>query len=173
MLRLAIDSGEVAAANDLAILLRDEGRLSEAVQVLEGAAAAGDQQALANIVELHLEAGNLTAAALAAEQYADEGRLDDAEGYYRWAAELGGLRAHSAYGQFLLAMRGDLDRAEVEFRQAEQHAEPGWAYALGRFLLDEGRTDEARYYLQIAVDAGDADAAAAIAELDGDDPMDD
>lgn len=189
MLRLAIDSGELAAANDLAVLLRDEGRLSEAIQVLAGAAAAGDPQALANIVQLHLETGNLTAAALTAEHHADEsrpdtivaladvraqqGRLDDAETYYRSALELGGLRAHTAYGQFLLTMRGDPDRAEAEFRQAEQHAEPGCAYTLGRFLLDEGRTDEARYYLRIAIDAGDSEAVLAMAELDGEDPMDD
>jgi tetratricopeptide (TPR) repeat protein len=189
MLRLAVENGEVAAANDLAILMRDEGRLAEAVQVLAHAAAAGDQQAAANIVELHLEAGDLAAAVVAAEQYADEnrpdtivaladvraqqGRADDAEGYYTWATRLGGLRAHTAYGQFLLAVRGDPARAEVEFRQAEQHAEPGWAYTLGRFLLDEGRADEARYYLQIAVDSGDTAAVAAMAELDGVDPTDD
>jgi tetratricopeptide (TPR) repeat protein len=189
MLRLAIDTGEVTAANDLAVLLRDAGRLSAAMQVLANAAAAGDSQALANIVQLHLEAGNLTAAVRVAEQHADEirpdtivaladvraqqGRLDDAEAYYRRGAELGGLRAHTAYGQFLLTMRGDPDRAEVAFRQAEQHTEPGWAYTLGRFLLDEGRTDEARYYLQVAIDAGDSAAAVALAELDGEDPMDD
>jgi tetratricopeptide (TPR) repeat protein len=189
VLRLAIDSGDAAAANDLAILLRDEGRLGEAVQVLATAAAAGDPQALANIIELHLEAGDLAAAAAAAERYADEsrpdtivaladvraqqGRLDDAEGYYRWAAELGGLRAHTAYGEFLQAVRGDPGRAEVEFREAERLAEPGWAYTLGRFLLDEGRGDEARYYLQIAVDAGDVAALDAMAELDGEDPTDD
>jgi tetratricopeptide (TPR) repeat protein len=189
MLRLAVENGEVAAANDLAILLRDEGRLGEAVQLLAYAAGAGDPQAAANIVALHLEAGDLASAAAAAEQNADEqrpdtivaladvraqqGRLEDAEGYYRWAAELGGLRAHTAYGQFLLAVRGDPARAEVEFRAAERHAEPGWAYTLGRFLLDEGRGDEARYYLQIAVDGGDAAASAAMAELDGEDPADD
>lgn len=189
MLRLAVEHGEVAAANDLAILMRDEGRLSEAVQMLAHAADAGDSQAASNIVELHLEAGDLAAAVTAAEQYADEhrpdtivaladvraqqGRIEDAEGYYRWAAELGGLCAHTAYGQFLLGTRGDPARAEVEFREAERHAEPGWAYTLGRFLLDEGRGDEARYYLQIALDSGDTAAAAAIVELDGEDPADD
>ena len=189
MLRLSVEHGEVAAANDLAILMRDEGRLSEAVQVLAYAADAGDMQAAANIIQLHLEAGDLPAAAAAAEAYADErrpdtivaladvraaqGRGDDAEGYYRRAAELGGLCAHTAYGQFLLSTRGDPARAEVEFRAAERHAEPGWAYTLGRFLLDEGRGDEARYYLQIAVDAGDTAAMAAMAELDGEDPTDD
>jgi tetratricopeptide (TPR) repeat protein len=189
MLRLAVEHGEVGAANDLAILMRDQGRLSEAVQMLGYAAAAGDLQATANIVELHLEAGDVAAAAAAAELYAEEnrpdtivaladvraqqGHHDEAEGYYQRAAELGGLRAHTAYGQFLLTVRGDAARAEVQFRAAERHAEPGWAYTLGRFLLDEGRGDEARYYLQIAVDAGDTAAVAAMGELDGEDPSDD
>jgi tetratricopeptide (TPR) repeat protein len=188
-LRLAVDSGEIAAANDLAILLRDQGRLREGVQLLEHAAAAGDPQAAANVVQLHLEAGDLLSAIATAEPYADEsrpdtivalgdvratqGRGDDAEALYRRACELGGLRAHTAYGQFLLTGRGDSAGAEREFRMAELHAEPGWAYTLGRFLVDEGRDDEARYYLQIAVDAGDAAAAEALAELDGEEPSDD
>jgi tetratricopeptide (TPR) repeat protein len=188
-LRLAVESGELAAANDLAILLRDEGRLREAVHLLAQVADAGDQQAAANVVQLHLEAGDLPSAIAAAERYADEtrpdtivaladaralqGRLVDAEALYRRAGELGGLRAHTAYGQFLLVARTDPAGAEREFREAERHNEPGWPYTLGRFLLDEGRADEARYYLQVAVDAGDTAALEAMAELDGEDPADD
>ncbi|OLT15774.1 hypothetical protein BJF78_16245 [Pseudonocardia sp. CNS-139] len=189
MLRLAVEHGETAAANDLAIMLRDEGRLAEAVHVLEIAANAGDSQAAANIIELRLEAGELGAAAAAAERYADErrpdtivaladvraqeGRFAEAEQLYRRAAVLGGLRAHTAYGQFLLAVAGDPARAETEFRAAERHNEPGWAYTLGRFLMDEGRADEARYYLQVAIDSGDDAALVAMQELDGEDPSDD
>jgi tetratricopeptide (TPR) repeat protein len=186
VLRLAVESGEIAAANDLAILLRDEGRLTEAVHVLEDAAAAGDLQAAANIVELHLEAGDVLSAMAAAEAYADErrpdtlvaladvrvqlGRFEEAESLYRRAGKLGALRAYTAYGQFLLAARGDAAAAERAFREAELHNEPGWAYTLGRFLLDEGRPDEARHYLQIAIDAGDHEAVTAMAELDGVEP---
>jgi hypothetical protein len=181
-LRLAVGSGDVPAANDLAILLRDEGRLVEAFRLLVDAAEAGDQLAAANLVELQLEAGDLPAAAAAAEQYASErrpdtilaladvrvqqGRFADADALYRRAAELGALRARTAYGQFL-AVSGDPAAAEREFREAERIAEPGWAFALGRFLADEGRLDEGRPYLQIAVDEGDEQALEALAELDG------
>lgn len=188
-LRLAVDSGELEAANDLAILLRDGGRFAEAVQVLVRAVQAGDPLAAANLVELHVEANDLPSALEAAERYADEAqpdsivaladvrvlqdRPDEAEAYYLRAAELGALRVHTAYGQFLLAVRGDPDAAEREFREAQRHAEPGSAYTMGRFLLDEGRGDEARGYLQFALDSGDRSAAEALAELDGADPADD
>ncbi|MHA6624749.1 tetratricopeptide repeat protein [Pseudonocardia sichuanensis] len=182
-LRLAVESGEISAANDLAILLRDEGRLQEALRLLGDALAAGDQLAAANLVELQLEAGDLPAAAETAEAYASDGRPDtlvaladvralqgrhdDADALYRRAGELGALRAHTAHAQFLLSARNDPVAAERAFREAERRAEPGWAFALGRFLLDEGRGEEARHYLQLAVDEGDETAVEALAELDG------
>lgn len=187
-LRLAVGSGEIAAANDLAILLRDEDRLAEAVQVLSRAAEAGDPQAPANLVELHLEDGDVPVAAIAAEAYLDEGRPDtvvaladvraaqgrpdEAADLYRRAGTLGALRAHTAYGQFLLSSYGDVDGAEQQFAEAVRHREPGWAYTMGRFLLDTGRPDEARGYLQQAIDSGDEEAAETLAALDGD-PTDD
>ncbi|MEJ3656024.1 tetratricopeptide repeat protein [Actinomycetes bacterium KLBMP 9759] len=188
-LRLAIDSGDVAASNDLAILLRDGDRFAEAVQVLTRAADAGDQLAPANVVELYLEAGDIRAAITAAERFHDErrpdtvvaladvraqqGLVDDADRLYARAAQLGALRAHTARGQFLLGVRGDPDGAEREFREAQRHNEPGWAYTLGRFLIDDGRPDEAREYLQIAIDQGDRDAVLTLDELNGEDPTDD
>lgn len=188
-LRLAVENGELAAANDLAILLRDGGRLGEAVQVLIRAADEGDAQAPANLVALHLEAEDLGSALSAAELYRSEDRPDtlvalaevralqqqddEAEALYRRAAQLGALRAHTAYGQFLLAVRGDVGGAEREFRDAGRRAEPGWAYTLGRFLYDDDRPEEAREYLQAATDAGDREAAETLAELDGEDPADD
>lgn len=182
-LRLAIEAGEIAAANDLGILLRDEGRLAEAVQVLERAADAGDPLAPANVVALLLEDGDLAGAAISAERFADAARpdtvlaladvrtaqvrFDEADELYREAGRLGALRAHTSYGQFLLA-RGDVDGAEREFVEARRHAEPGWAYTMGRFLVDVGRLDDARAYLQVGTDAGDREAAALLEELDGD-----
>ena len=181
-LRLAVRSGEVAAANDLAILLRDQNRLAEAIGVLELAAEAGDRQAPSNMVALHLEDGDLPSAVTAAERWADDtnsdsvlalaevrasqARIAEAESLYHRAAELGALRAHLAYGQFLLAARGDVDGAERQFAHARHHSEPGWAATTARFLLDEGRTDEASEYLRAAVDAGDGDAAQTLRNLD-------
>jgi TPR repeat protein len=188
-LRLAVAHGELAAANDLAILLRDRDRFGEAVQVLARAADAGDGQAAANLVAVHLEAGDLPTAVAVAESRADEarpdtlvaladvraaaGRADEAESLYRRACALGALRAHLAYGGFLVAVRRDLQGAEREFVAARQLGEPGWAYTLGRFLLDTGRPEQARGYLARAASTGDRAAAAAVAELDGVDPHDD
>ncbi len=188
-LRLAIDHGERVAANDLAILLRDDGRIGEAVQVLVRAAEEGDAQAAANVVAVHLENGDLAAAVTAAERYADdtrpdvvvaladvrsaESRFDEAERLYRHAGALDAVRAHTAYGQFLVGVRGDPAGAEREFHEARRHREPGWAWTLGRFLVDEGRPDEAREYLEVAAGAGDRDAAVLLEELDGIDPTDD
>lgn len=186
-LRLAIEAGELAAANDLGILLRDEGRLAEAVQVLERAADAGEPLAPANLVQLLLEDGDLPGAVISAERFADparpdtvlaladvraaQARFDEADDLYREAGRLGALRAHTAYGQFLLVSRGDVDAAEREFVEARRHAEPGWAYTMGRFLVDLDRVDDARVYLRIGADAGDRVAAELLAELDGEDDL--
>jgi tetratricopeptide (TPR) repeat protein len=188
-LRLAVEHGEVVAANDLAILLRDTDRLPEALHVLRHAAEGGDEQAPANLVALLLEAGDLITAAEAAERYADESRPDTivalgdvraaesrpdaAEQAYRRAIQLGGVRAHSAYGQFLLAAYGDAAGAEEQFRLAWRHNEPGWPYQLGRFLIDDGRGEEAREFLEVAAGWGDRDASDLLNELDGVDPADD
>ena len=188
-LRLAVTSGETVAANDLAILLRDTDRMAEAVHVLRHAAEGGDEQAPANLVAVYLEAGDLLAAAESAERYADEARPDTivalgdvraaesrpdaAEDAYRRAIQLGGVRAHSAYGQFLLAAYGDAAGAEEQFRLAWRHNEPGWPYQLGRFLIDDGRPEDAREFLEVAAGWGDRDASDLLNEIDGVDPADD
>ncbi|MGH3566030.1 MAG: tetratricopeptide repeat protein [Pseudonocardia sp.] len=188
-LRLAVGSGEVAASNDLAILLRGQGRFEEAVALLVRAADAEDPQAAANLITMLYEAGDVRTANEMAQRYCDDARPDtlvaladvraaqrrddEAEDLYRRAGELGALRAHTAYGVFLLVARADGEAAEREFREAGRHEEPGWAYTLGRFLLDDGRPDEARGYLQLALDTGDQAAVDALAELDDEDLTDD
>ncbi|MDT7579562.1 MAG: hypothetical protein QOK35_826 [Pseudonocardiales bacterium] len=187
--RMAVAHGELAASNDLAILLTGEGRLTEADPILRRAADAGDPQAAANLVELLHESGDLQAATRVAERYADEaqpdtlvaladvraaaGRADEAEELYRRAGALGALRAHSAYGGFLAVVRADTAAAEREFREAARHDEPGWQFGLGRFLVDDGRADEARPYIAAAAALGDDEAVTLLAEIDGEDPYDD
>ena len=187
--RLALEHGELAACNDFAILLAQENRLDEAVPLLERAAEAGDPQAAANLVELLYGCGDLRAALEAAERYADEnrpdtvvaladvraayGRVGEAENLYRRAAVLGALRAHGAYGSFLLSVRGDAAAAEREFQEAARHDEPGWQFTLGRFLVDDGRPAEARPYVAAAAALGDDEAVTLLAEIDGEDPYDD
>jgi tetratricopeptide (TPR) repeat protein len=187
--RLALRHGDLAASNDLAILIAGEGRLSEADALLRRAADAGDPQAAANLVELLHESGDLAGAIRVAERYADDarpdtlvaladvraaaGRADEAEELYRRAVALGALRAHGAYGGFLAAVRGDADAAERELREAGRHDEPGWQFALGRFLVDDGRAAEARPYVAAAAALGDGEAVTLLAEIDGEDPFDD
>lgn len=197
VLRLAMKAGELAAVNDLAILLCQRDRLAEAVALLTGAAEAGDPRAGANLSSVLLESGDLRRAAEAAEAYlhdarpdtfvalgdvrAVQGRADDAEQCYRRAIELGAMRAieqgavraHTAYGGFLLEVRGDVVGAEREHRIAAERGEPGWAVALGRFLLDDDRPDEAREYFQHALDHGDSSVLVVLAEIDGEDPYED
>ena len=187
--RLALEHGELAACNDFAILLTQQNRFHEAAPLLRRAADAGDPQAAANLVELLFGSGDLRAALQVAERYADEnrpdtvvaladvraayGRVDEAENLYRRAAVLGALRAHSAYGSFLLSVRGDAAAAEREFQEAARHDEPGWEFTLGRFLVDDGRPAEARPYIAAAATLGDDEAVTLLAEIDGEDPYDD
>jgi tetratricopeptide (TPR) repeat protein len=187
--RLALEHGELAACNDFAILLTQQNRFDEAVPLLQRAADAGDPQAAANLVELLYECGDLRAAIQVAERYADEtrpdtvvaladvraaaGRADEAEALYRRAAVLGAVRAHGAYAAFLLAFRRDAAAAERELLEAARHEEPGWRYALGRFLVDDGRAQEARPYIAEAAALGDEEAVTLLAEIDGEDPYDD
>src|SRR5215218_7248376 len=187
--RLALEHGELAACNDFAILLTQGGRFHEAAPLLRRAADAGDPQAAANLVELLIESGDLRAAVQVAERYADEGRpdtvvaladvraasgrADEAESLYRRAAVLGALRAHGAYGSFLLYVRGDAAAAEREFQEAARHDEPGWQFTLGRFLVDDGRAAEGRPYVAAAAALGDVEAVTLLAEIDGEDPYDD
>jgi Flp pilus assembly protein TadD len=187
--RLALEHGELAACNDFAILLARRNRTDEAVPLLRRAADAGDPQAAANLVELLYQSGDLQAALQVAERYADEarpdtivaladvraamGRMDEAEALYLRAVVLGALQAHIAYAAFLLVVRGDPIAAERELQEAALRDEPGWQFALGRFLVDDGRPAEGRPFVAEAAALGDDEAATLLAEIDGEDPYDD
>ena len=173
-LRLAVDSGEVVAANDLAILLRDTDRLAEALHVLRHAAEDGDEQAPANLVGAAPGGGRRSSRPPRRRRGTPTSR-DRTRSWrsatcglrrasprprrqaYRRAIELGGVRAHTAYGLFLLTAYGDASGAEEQFRVAWRHNEPGWPYMLGRFLVDDGRPEEAREFLEAAAGWGDRD----------------
>ena len=189
MLRLAIDSGDLSAANDLAILLRDADRAGEAVHVLvqagrrgravrrrqPGGAAPGGGQPAGR--DRRRPSGTPTRAAR--RPWSRWPRCGPSRTTWtRRSACTGGpassgrcARTPPTAGSCSRS-RGDWAGAEREFREAERRAEPGWAYTLGRFLLDDGRPDEARGYLQLAAEAGDNTAAETLIELDGD-PTDD
>lgn len=183
----AVAAGDLVATNDYGVFLRDRGRPHEAAHVLRRAARAGDELAPSNLVAVYLEElDDLASARRVAEAYADErrpstlvgladvrlatGRAGDAERLYRRAAELGAHRGHVYYGWFLQDTRGDLAGAEREYRLAQRAGEPGWAYNLGRFLLDTGRAEEGQQLLEYAAYWGDAEAAAL---LDADPSTDD
>ena len=185
-LRLAVDNGDLTAANDLAILLRDEDRSGEAVLVLARAADAGEPYAGANLVELHLDAGNLGAATEAAERYAHESRPDTlvalAEVRTQQSRlgeaerrpprrELGARRGHTACGSCCCWCGGTGRVTNARSARPSGGRDRAGLHA-GSFLLDDGRADEARIYLQIASESGDGTAAETLIDLDGD-PTDD
>ncbi len=189
--RTAIATGQVGVANDLAVLLADRGHTGEAAQLLEWAVQSGDPVAPMTLVEVWLVVpGGVAPAITAAERLADPARpntlvalarvrtaarrYDEAEDLYRSACQRGAHRAHIHYGWFLQDVRSDQVAAEREYLLARQADEPGWALALGRFLLDVDRRPEARSYLELAALWGDREAAALVdTELDGIDPTDD
>ena len=70
-------------------------------------------------------------------------------------------------------LTADTDPAEDQFRLAWRHNEPGWPYQLGRFLIDDGRPEDAREFLEVAAGWGDRDASDLLNEIDGVDPADD
>jgi Flp pilus assembly protein TadD len=187
---LAVSGGDVAAMNSFGVFLRHRNRLKEAERMLLRAAEAGDDMAPVNLVEVQWEGvGDPRVATRTAERWADEsrpttllglayaracdGRYDEAEVLYRRAAELGGYRGHIEYAMFMQEARDDVDAAEREFQAAGEAQEPGWALAYGRFLVDCGRKNESREYLEHAAYWGDLEALRLIEELDTGDAYDD
>jgi Tfp pilus assembly protein PilF len=183
--RVALTTGDAEVMHDFGSFLRDRVRHREAEQMLRRAARAGSARAVVALVALQwYDLDDPPAATATAEHWADEarpttlvglalvraaaGRYDDAERYYRRAAELGGDRAHLEYASFLQVVRGDLEGAERELAAAEQAQEPDWALVFGQFLAEVGRTEEARAYLRHAAHWGSEDAENLLLELDTD-----
>jgi len=108
------------------------------------------QEAFNTLLRLHPNSAR--AQELRARNYLGQQRDDLAEPLFRSALKLspGLAGVHLALGRILLESRGDLDRAEREFR-AEARLRPGDAEAawrLGSVLLKKGQTREALAELQ-------------------------
>ena len=109
-----------------------------------------------------------------ADVRAATGRADEAEALYRRAAVLGALRAHGAYGMFLLAVRGDAAAAEREFREARVARRARVAVHAGPVpgRRRPPRRGPARTSPRPRA-LGDDEAVTLLAEIDGEDPYDD
>ncbi|MFI9382106.1 tetratricopeptide repeat protein [Kutzneria sp. NPDC052558] len=181
--REAIANGDLSALNDYGLFLRLEGRFAEAISVLSRSAEFGDDLAPGNLMALYLDKLDDPRAALEigekyldpdkpaiypalADVYATLGRLDDAEELFHRGVELDAPRIHQQYAWFLWLHRHDLAAAEREFWAAWDNDESGWGYALGYFLLDQGRTEEAKAILERGATWGDLNARQLLEELD-------
>lgn len=171
----AIAHGDLSALNDYGYFLCDEGRFTEAADVLTRSAEFGDVLAPGNLMSLYLDDLNDPVTALAigekyldpnkphtypalADVYATLGRLDEADELFQRGLELDAPRIHQLYAWFLWLHQEDLAGAEREFWAAWDNDERGWSHALGSFLLDRGRIAEARVILEYGVTWGDLKA---------------
>ena len=180
--RKAIESGDLSALNDYGSFLGDEGRFEEAIATLLRSAEFGDVLAPGNLISIYVEdlddldsalqAGlkyldptRLTVYPALAEVYAHLDRLDDAEDLFRQGIELQAPRVHQRYGEFLRRYRQDFVAAERELWAAFDNDESGWSRVLGSFLVERGRTDEARAVLERGAAWGDLDAQEMLLDL--------
>jgi hypothetical protein len=134
----AAESGNAAAMHDSAVFLAGEGELDAAVQWLNGAANAGDRDAVTHLLgyltdppvaadwqtRFYAAAAGVAADRLTglADIVADQGRPDIAELYYRRAAEAGNRLAKLRLGT-LFHRRGDREQAQewlVRWREATE-----------------------------------------------------
>ena len=69
------------------------------------------------------------------------------------------MRAHTAYGRFLQLVAATGPAPSASSGRPSGAPSRAGRTTLGRFLLDDGRPDEARGYLQLAADDGDNSAA--------------
>jgi tetratricopeptide (TPR) repeat protein len=85
------------------------------------------------------------------------GDIDEAEPWYRRAAEAGNTYAMTNLG-ILLNERGDTDEAEVWYRRASEVGHVTAMYGLGILLKNRGDLDEAEAWHRRATEAGSTDS---------------
>jgi uncharacterized protein len=140
--RRADERGDGNAANNLGVILRQQGDL-------EGAEAAwkrGDER------------GNGRAANNLGVLLSERGDLDGAEAALKRADERGSARASHNLG-FLLFKRGDHEDAEAAWKRADQRGDGGAAFNLGLRFSEGGDPEGAEAAWKRADDRGHASAS--------------
>ncbi|MCX4666258.1 tetratricopeptide repeat protein [Streptomyces sp. NBC_01381] len=146
--RPLVEASDMAAANNLANLLTEDGRTEEAEQLYRHAHNNGDPDATYNLAIL----------------LAETGRTDEAEHLYRHAHNNG--HPNAAYNlAILLAETGRTDEAEHLYRHAHNNGHPNAANNLAILLAETGRTDEAEHLYRHAHNNGHPNAANNLAIL--------
>jgi TPR repeat protein len=153
-LRRAAEAGDLEAAFDLGVLLRESGRFDEAAYWWRHVADRGSSDAAWNLGLLLNERGDLIGA----------------ERWFRQAAEAGDLEAAVSLG-LLLQAQGREDEAVAWWRQAAEsghgQAAPIAAFGLGVYFSNREEPDraEAERWWRLAGEAGFAPAAFNLAWL--------
>jgi len=171
-LRVRADAGDREAAWRLAELLDGQGRVDEAIAVLQVRADAGDKNAAWRLAELldgqgrvdeaiavlqvRADAGDKNAAWRLAGLLASQGRVDEAIAVLQVRADAGDKNAAWQSAR-LLAWQGRVDELRVRADAGDRDA-AGW---LAGLLAEQGRVDE----LRVRADAGDEPAAWLLAGL--------
>jgi TPR repeat protein len=95
----------------------------------------------------------------------EAGNLEEAEDWYRKAADLGDSDAAFNLGN-LLHEAGNLEEAEDWYRKAADLGDSDAAFNLGNLLHEAGNLEEAEDWYRKAADLGDSDAFRALGQID-------
>ncbi|MFG3421725.1 tetratricopeptide repeat protein [Micromonospora sp. NPDC048063] len=128
--------------------LVEQGRVDEAITILEARAGGGDWLDVERLTDLLME----------------DGRVEEAEAHWRAAIEAGLPRAYGGLAN-MLADAGRTDEAIAGWRAAVEAGEPEARVRLAALLAKAGRMDEAIGEYQMAIAAGDAAAGVRLAKV--------
>jgi tetratricopeptide (TPR) repeat protein len=175
--RAAAQLGQVAGIHNLGLLLHDQDRVGEAVELLRRSVAAGHTEpglladALADLgaqlqdddrleeaeaaLREALAGGATEAYVYLASVLGRLGAPDEADAMLRAGAELGVASAELQLGNVLSEADPTSAEAEALYRRAIEHGEDGGHNNLGVLLWDAGRLEEAEAELRIGIELGD------------------